>query len=61
MINTMTKSNQKKGCDKCKNKNKQTLGEFMKQPSQIVILVFASYLLYCGVKETYDIIYWLIN
>ncbi len=57
----MTKSNQKKGCDKCKNKNKQTLGEFMKQPSQIVILVFASYLLYCGVKETYDIISWLIN
>lgn len=57
----MTKPNQKKGCDKCKNKNKQTLGEFMKQPSQIAILFFASYLLYCGVKETYDIIHWIIN
>lgn len=57
----MIKTNQKKGCDKCKNKNKQTIGEFIRQPSQILTGVFAIYLLYCGVKETYDIISWLVN
>ena len=57
----MTKTNQKKGCDKCKNKNKQTIGEFLTQPSQILIGFFAIYLFYCGVKETIDIIRWLVN
>jgi hypothetical protein len=53
--------NQKKPCAKCKNKEKQTVSEFFSKPQQILIFVFAIYLFYCGIKETVDMIRWLIN
>jgi hypothetical protein len=61
MINTMTNSNQKKPCEKCKNKQKQTLTEFFSKPQQIFLFAFTFYLFYCGVKETVDMIQWLVN
>jgi hypothetical protein len=57
----MTKSNQKKTCEKCKNKEKQTIGEFFSKPQQIFVFVFAFYLFYCSIKETVDMIQLLIN
>lgn len=57
----MTTPNQKKTCEKCKNKEKQTVGEFFSKPRQIIVFAFAIYLFYCGVKETVDIIRWLVN
>lgn len=57
----MTNSNQKKPCEKCKNKQKQTLTEFFSKPQQIFLFAFTFYLFYCGVKETVDMIQWLIN
>jgi hypothetical protein len=61
MINTMTNSNQKKTCEKCKNKEKQTIGEFFSKPQQIFVFAFAFYLFYCSIKETVDMIQLLIN
>ncbi len=57
----MTNSNQKKPCEKCKNKQKQTLTEFFSKPQQIFLFAFTFYLFYCGVKETVDMIQWLVN